>query len=41
MVEEEKIEHVNEYIYLGLLTKMARGLEDEINRKTTAGLKAF
>ena len=41
MVEEKNIEHVNDYIYLGVLTKMERGWEDEINRRTTAGRIAF
>ena len=40
-VEEEKMEHVNEYIYLGVLNKMEIGLEDEINKRTMAGWKAF
>ena len=37
MVEEEKIEYVNEYIYLGVPHEMERGLEDEINRGITSG----
>ena len=41
IIENQKIKKVEEYVYLGTLTKMSKKIDIELCRRITAGLKAF
>ena len=41
IIENQSIEKLEEYVYLGTLTKMSKKLDIELSRRITAGWKAF
>ena len=41
IIENQSIEKVEEYVYLGTLTKMSKKLNIELSRRIIAGWKAF